>query len=120
MKKLRTSEQRLFAENLAKLFPPVPLSDNELHDTYTRLCNFPIYIKEYLRRELGWTESQFSELVLPPRPGRNMRPTDEELLKIRIIVKAQLSYLLRYLDISPSLVYAPNNSSSAEVQAYSH
>ncbi|PSL44640.1 hypothetical protein CLV51_10512 [Chitinophaga niastensis] len=120
MKKFRTSEQKMFAENLAKLFPPAPLSDNELHDTYTRLCNFPLYIKEYLRRELGWTESQFSQLVLPTLGGRNMRPTDEEIQKVRIIIKTQLSYLLRYLDISPSLVYALNNSNSTEILASSH
>ena len=120
MKKFRTNEQKMFAENLAKLFPPSPLSDNELHDTYTRLCNFPLYIKEYLRRELGWTESQFSQLVLPTLGGRNIRPTDEEIQKARIIIKTQLAYLLRYLDISPGLVYTLNNSGSAEVQVSSH
>ncbi|MBS0027664.1 hypothetical protein ACTJJ0_31965 [Chitinophaga sp. 22321] len=120
MRKFRTNEQKMFAKNLAKLFPPAPLSDNELHDTYTRLCNFPLYIKEHLRRELGWTESQFSQLVLPNLGGRNMAPTEEEMQKARIIIKTQLSYLLRYLDISPSLVHALNNDSSTEVQAFNH
>lgn len=120
MKKFRISEQKMFAKNLAKLFPPAPLSDNELHDTYTRLCNFPLYIKEYLRREFGWTESQFSELVLPTLGGRNIRPTDEELEQARIIIKAQLSYLLRYLDISPGLVHGLNSGSTVEIQPCGH
>lgn len=119
MKKFRTNEQKMFAENIAKLFPPAPLSDNELHDTYTRLCNFPLYIKEHLRRELGWTESLFSQLVLPNLGGRNKMPTNEEMQKARIIIKAQLSYLQQYLDISPGLVHALNNGST-EVEAFSH
>ncbi|PSL42389.1 hypothetical protein CLV51_11327 [Chitinophaga niastensis] len=120
MKKFRTNEQKMFAENLAKLFPPAPLSDNELHDTYTRLCNFPLYIKEHLRRELGWTESLFSQLVLPNLGGRNMSPTDEEMQKARIIIKAQLSYLLQYLDISPGLVSTLKDNGSTEIQVCSH
>ncbi|NLR58873.1 hypothetical protein HGH93_12225 [Chitinophaga polysaccharea] len=115
MKKLRTNEQKMFAENLVKLFPPMPLSDNELHDTYTRLCNFPLYIKEHLRRELGWTESLFSQLVLPNLGGRNMKPTEEEMQKARIIIKTQLSYLVQYLDISPGLVCSLNKGVSSGV-----
>lgn len=100
----RASQLKTFGEALLKLFPPVPLSDNELHDSYTRICNFSIYIKEYLRRELGWTESQFSEMVLASMDGRNTQPTKEEIAIARVIIKTQLRLLLQYLEISPSLV----------------
>ncbi len=102
--RFRTSQLQAFEEILFKLFPPVPVSENELHDSYVRLCNFPIYIKEYLRRELGWTESQFSEMTLPSLAGRNMQPTREEITIARAIIKAQLKILLQYLEVSSAMI----------------
>lgn len=69
--RFRTSQLQAFEDILLKLLPPIPVSENELHDSYTTLCNFPIYIKEYLRREFGWTDSQFSEMIRPSLDDRN-------------------------------------------------
>ncbi|SKD09424.1 hypothetical protein SAMN05660461_5312 [Chitinophaga ginsengisegetis] len=102
--KFHKSQLLAIEATLSKCFPPAPLSENELHDSYTRLCNFPIYIKEYLRRELGWTDSQFSQFVMPPLGGRNVKATKQEIAVARVIIKNQLKLLLQYLDVSPGLI----------------
>lgn len=94
--------------------PPKPLSDNELRDMYARLCYFPIYLKEHLRREFGWTESQFTGFVLPLLNGRNMRPIEEEIETALVIIKEQLFLLLRYLDISPGLISILNSGTNGK------
>lgn len=107
--KLHKSQLLAIEATLSKCFPPCPLSGNELHDSYTRLCNFPIYIKEYLRREFDWTDSQFSQYVMPPLEGRSMEPTEQELVAARIIIRNQLKLLLQYLSVSPSMICSMKN-----------
>ncbi|CAL1518565.1 hypothetical protein MMC2321_02308 [Chitinophaga sp. MM2321] len=102
-----------FEQSLSKLFPLLPLSENELHDSYTRLCNFPIYIKECLSRELGWTKEEFFQRVLPPLAGYNHKGLNEaETIIVRAVIKARLKMFTQYLEDAPELVCSLRNSSN--------
>ena len=88
----------VFKNSLAKLFPSSSLSENQLYDCYTRLCNFPILIKDYLCHELDWTETDFSQRVLPPHVNRNIGPNEREIFIIRAVLKSRLQMFLQYLE----------------------
>lgn len=83
---------------LSKLFPPLPLSENELHDSFIRLCNFPHVIQECICYELCWTESDFSKRALRPLKGQTIGPNEREILIIREVLKLRLNMLMQYLE----------------------
>jgi hypothetical protein len=81
-----------------KFFPSSPLSENELHDSFTRLRNFPLLIQECICYKLDWDESTFAQRWLRPHERGPLGPTERETLIIREVMKLHLNMFLEYLE----------------------
>lgn len=96
-------QTRYYDVSLAELMPPLPLSENLLHDIYTRCCLFSRFIGESICRELGWTQEQLARYAQPPQERCITPLTAEERKMVLAVVKARLKQLLQYLEDCPGL-----------------